>query len=499
MKRHMMTWLAVAVALVGAILIAVFAPRSNKELQGVVTVSAAEQALIPQESLGVQDESHEIYRLYYKNELIGIVQNYDKIDEVIAKAYEQRYKAEYANSKISLANDVYIVEETTNIIYQNRDDAITQYLYDNDLFAVKAIKVEISNGNIVYVKSEAEFTNALRRYALVFVSESTYAQLAANQDIAKLTSYGEQDVNVYLKEKITCSESLASSSDILVDEDAIFTYLCYGLDYTLDYYTIELYDTIEGVAMKNDMTTEQLMAINPRLVSEDQTLQVGEQLNITYFKSPITLVVEKQRFTKETVYQPAAKYETDESLQAGKMEKVTAGSDGYKDSLYTDVYVNGILTSYKLESSTIIVPAVQAVYRVGTGVTDYDIGDLNFRLPVDNPKIVCKWGCYSGHKGTDFINRYNRYDVIYACEDGVIIKNTYNSAGGWLYKINHGNGFVFLYEHMRKKGFLPVGTHVTRGQIIGYIGRTGIAYSVHVHIGIIINGVYVDPCTILPC
>ena len=428
-----------------------------------------------------------------------MVLDYATIDQAIQRAYTNRYQENFADSKISLATDVYIVDEMTNVIYQNCDEQIADYLYNNDLFAVKAVKVEISNGETVYVKKEEDFTNALKRYALTFISESTYAQLEANQAIPTLTTYGEQDVKAYLQEKITCVESLASSGEILVDEDAVFNYLCYGKDYTLNYYTVTLYDTIEGVAMMNDMTTEQLMALNPQLTNENQTLVEGMQLNITYFDSPINIVVERQRYTKETVYQPEPDYITDKTLEAGSIEIITAGADGYQDSLYTDVYVNGVLTSYKLESSAVVVAAIQKVVRVGIGVTSYDIGDLNFRLPVDNPRIVCSWGCYKGHKGTDFANRYEPYGNIYACEDGVIIKNYYDSRGGWIYKINHGNGFVFYYEHMRKKGFLAVGTRVVRGQFIGYIGRTGVAYSAHVHIGIRINGVYVDPCTILPC
>jgi len=498
MKHYHWTWVAIGLSLVAACLIAFYWPKPSA-VSGTITVQAAEQSVISQPSQGLGQQPQKVYRVYYKDQLIGIVQDYASIDAVLARAYDTRYAALFPNAKISLATDVYIVDETTDVIYQNKDDEICQYLYDNDLFAVKAVEVDLGDGKVVYVRSADDFTNALRRYALNFISASTYAQLAANQKIPTLTDYGEQEVNVYMENKITSHEALASASEILTDEDAVFNYLCYGKDYTLHYYTVEQYDTIDGAAQKNGLTSEQLMSLNPQLTSVNQTLPVGSQLNVTYFNSPIKIVVEKQRYVKETVYKPDTKYITDQAVKAGDMVVDVAGSDGYKDSLYTDVYVNGVLTSYKLESSKVVVPAVQRVVRIGIGATTYDIGNLDFRLPCDNARMICAWGCYSGHKGADFINRYDAHGNIYACEDGIIIKNTYDSRGGWLYKIDHGNGFIFYYEHMRSRGFLAVGTRVVRGQIIGYIGSTGAATVNHVHIGIRINGIYVDPCTILAC
>ena len=58
----------------------------------------------------------------------------------------------------------------------------------------------------------------------------------------------------------------------------------------------------------------------------------------------------------------------------------------------------------------------------------------------------------------------------------------------------HGKGFVTEYMHQSK--FHPkvkVGTKVTKGQIIGYVGSTGNSTGPHLHFGVIANGTNQNP------
>jgi murein DD-endopeptidase MepM/ murein hydrolase activator NlpD len=88
---------------------------------------------------------------------------------------------------------------------------------------------------------------------------------------------------------------------------------------------------------------------------------------------------------------------------------------------------------------------------------------------------------------------------IYAAGNGVILKAEWDSASGYgrRVEIQHANGYVTTYNHMSGFGRgIVEGAHVTQGQVIGYLGQTGLATGPHLHYEVIINGNFVDPMAI---
>lgn len=73
----------------------------------------------------------------------------------------------------------------------------------------------------------------------------------------------------------------------------------------------------------------------------------------------------------------------------------------------------------------------------------------------------------------------------------------YGSAAGNYVTIDHHDGFKSIYMHL--SGFaISNGTNVGAGQLIGYTGSTGVSTGDHLHFGISLNGVYVNPCSYVP-
>ncbi|MBQ1878318.1 MAG: peptidoglycan DD-metalloendopeptidase family protein, partial [Erysipelotrichaceae bacterium] len=347
--------------------------------------------------------------------------------------------------------------------------------------------------------SKQEFQEVLDDYILNFISADSYYKLKNSIKIEGPKTYGEVDSNVYIEEKITATETMASASQMLKNREEIFMYLCYGKDYTLQYYTVEQYDTIPGVASKTGLTAEQVVAINRNLVSIDQALATGDKLNITYFNSPLTVVVEKQRMDREIVYRPKTEFITDDTISRKAYIVEVPGNDGSQNAWYTDIYVNGVMKSYRLDNVVVTTPATARVVRVGAEASMIDTEGKQFRLPVDYPAITCKFWCYYRHVGVDFIDYHNRYGIIYACADGVVTRNAYADDRGFYYFIRHGE-YIFEYCHMYEPGWFPVGTQVYQSQPIGRIGNTGASTGPHVHIAIWVNGDRNhDPCLIIPC
>jgi murein DD-endopeptidase MepM/ murein hydrolase activator NlpD len=63
---------------------------------------------------------------------------------------------------------------------------------------------------------------------------------------------------------------------------------------------------------------------------------------------------------------------------------------------------------------------------------------------------------------------------------------------GNMLRIDHGNGISTYYGHLSKIT-VKNGARVTRGQVIGQIGNSGRSTGPHLHYGVRLNGVYVNP------
>ncbi len=84
---------------------------------------------------------------------------------------------------------------------------------------------------------------------------------------------------------------------------------------------------------------------------------------------------------------------------------------------------------------------------------------------------------------------------VYSVGDGVVTARAWDSKGGGNYiKIKHNSTYTTEYMHLR--GFasgISVGTHVSQGQLIGYVGMTGTATGPHLDYRVFKNGTAIDP------
>lgn len=84
---------------------------------------------------------------------------------------------------------------------------------------------------------------------------------------------------------------------------------------------------------------------------------------------------------------------------------------------------------------------------------------------------------------------------VYSVGDGVVTARAWDSKGGGNYiKIKHNSTYTTEYMHLRgfAKG-IAVGTHVSQGQLIGYVGMTGTATGPHLDYRVFKNGTAIDP------
>ena len=101
-----------------------------------------------------------------------------------------------------------------------------------------------------------------------------------------------------------------------------------------------------------------------------------------------------------------------------------------------------------------------------------------------------KQGASSDHKGID-IGASMGAQVI-AAAAGKVTTVSYNSARGYFIVVDHGNGYVTLYQHLSRQD-VKVGDMVRAGQQIGAVGETGISTAPHLHFEVHVNGTPVNP------
>lgn len=100
------------------------------------------------------------------------------------------------------------------------------------------------------------------------------------------------------------------------------------------------------------------------------------------------------------------------------------------------------------------------------------------------------------HRGTDYAAATGT--PVRAIGDGVVIRRGWGNGYGNVLEIRHRNGFVTRYGHLSR--FAPdvhVGTRVSIGKTVAYVGSTGLATGPHLHFEVLVNGQQRDPRTAL--
>lgn len=91
---------------------------------------------------------------------------------------------------------------------------------------------------------------------------------------------------------------------------------------------------------------------------------------------------------------------------------------------------------------------------------------------------------YSAPKGTP----------VFSIGDGVVTQKSYRGGGGNTVKVRHNSAYETMYMHL--SGFargVQAGSRVTQGQVIGYVGSTGLSTGPHLDFRVFMNGKPIDP------
>ncbi len=228
-----------------------------------------------------------------------------------------------------------------------------------------------------------------------------------------------------------------------------------------------LWDTAQTLGIP-DSVLEQLEAVWDRADNPVRTMQPGDTLRLVYEKK-----FADGRFVRNGQLLAVQIIEDGHRVTTPQVHEAFWFSDGEHAGSF-----------YALDGRS----ASQTFMRV-----PLDVKDISSEFaPLRRHPIT---GQLRSHNGTDM--RAPSGSLIFAAADGSIERVAYEARGyGHYVTINHGLGRKTLYAHMRKvaKGIRP-GMRVKKGQVIGFVGMTGLATGPHLHYELMIDGVQINPRT----
>ncbi|HLF66329.1 MAG TPA: peptidoglycan DD-metalloendopeptidase family protein, partial [Gammaproteobacteria bacterium] len=126
------------------------------------------------------------------------------------------------------------------------------------------------------------------------------------------------------------------------------------------------------------------------------------------------------------------------------------------------------------------------------------------RTPVEFARVSSKFNPHRrhpilhtirAHKGVDYAAA--KGTPVRATSDGVITAANTQRGYGKVIEIQHGSNYSTLYAHLNGYASgMKKGMAVKQGQIIGYVGMTGMATGPHLHYEFRVNGIHKDPLTV---
>jgi len=99
-----------------------------------------------------------------------------------------------------------------------------------------------------------------------------------------------------------------------------------------------------------------------------------------------------------------------------------------------------------------------------------------------------RWGAF--HEGLDIAAPIGT--PIHVPLAGTVISSGPASGFGLWVRVQHTNGTITVYGHINRS-FVQVGQHVAAGDVIAETGNRGQSTGPHLHIGVMVNGAYINP------
>ncbi len=262
-------------------------------------------------------------------------------------------------------------------------------------------------------------------------------------------------------------------------------------------YTVKKGDCWSVIAEDNNMTSRELLALNPGY--DIDKLQIGDELLISNAVPYLTVRATQMEYYEEDIpYE--IEYRDDDSMWEGDTRVISRGEYGKANTVAKVTYEGVTETEREIISQDIFLEPVTEIQARGTMERPSWAPTGSFRWPTSGT-ITSRYGSRkifggtSFHGGVDIANSYGT-DIV-AADGGTVIHAGWMGSFGYLVQIDHGNGYVTYYGH-NSKILVSTGDKVYKGQHIAEMGSTGRSTGNHCHFEVRYNGERQNPLKYLP-
>ena len=458
--------------------------------------------------IDASSDPKEVYRVYLKGKSLGIIDSKKDLEDYIDKEQDS-IKKKYKVKKVYIPEDLDIEKEITYNKKTLSTEEIYEKIKDNSPFTIDGYTTTIKGltkknnegkevkgkDNIIYTLKKDIVKDAITATVKSFVTTERYNDYK-NDTQKEIKDTGTIIENIYIQNNINIKHNrIPVDKTIYESSDELTKYLLFGTTKEQEKYVVKEGDTIEDVAFNNKISTEEFLIANTKFKDANSLLFPGQVVTLGIMHPQFDLVEEDHTISDMDVnYETEVKY--DDSKYNTYSEVEQEGVKGKNRVTQKIQKVNGETTNIvtvnteqlKAPVKEIVIKGSKTPYGgssyYGSGYGDVPATKGEWGWPATCTSVSSPFGYRWGtlHDGTD-IAGCGYGSNIFAAQAGVVVKVGYKYDNGNYVIINHNNGYYSLYAHLA--GFnTSEGQTVSKGQVIGTMGRTGFATGVHLHYAI---------------
>lgn len=446
------------------------------------------ESLVLAESDVVIRGSSEIFGAVDKDEDI-ITSIYEVFKSSAVKTKESAYEIKINTFTVNLktADEVVKLLETAKNMYD------TENQYSVDLVKDTRRELDVLTTDMKKTEDIVEETEEIRTFPVAGMTQK-FEQFYKEANEYEDTGFTLGLISIDFAENVEVVHTYVDADKISTLEEAIA--MVTKEEEKSKVYVVESGDTLGVIAEKNGTTIENLIAMNPDMLSsEKSTIRIGDELKVTAPQPELSILRTEEIYYEEN-YDAPIQYVDNDEWYTNKQVTIQQPVEGFHKVIADIIYKNKDQVGKTIVYEDIVTEPVAKIVERGTKAPPTYIRPISGGRQSSGygRRKAPKKGASTFHKGIDWAVPSGT--AVWASRGGKVIRAGWGSGYGYVVYIQHDDGAVTRYGHLSKI-LCKSGQSVKQGEKIALSGNTGVSTGAHLHFEILINGGQVNPLNYL--